>query len=248
MLLEGGVNFRDMGGGPTRDGRRVREGALYRSGTMHALTDADVARFATFGVSDVFDLRTRAERDARPPRLPSPAAPAYHFVDHQRASGNVFQTLREAVGATDGGPIMTEVYRRLPYEFIEPYRRFFEIALSCEGAFVFNCAAGKDRTGGAAALLLSALGAEPGYIQADYLESGKSFDLIVEMFVTGPRGPLVAGAPRSLWVPILETRQGYLEAMFEGIAARSGTVEAYLEKELGVGEAERERLRAKFLA
>ena len=57
LPLEGGVNFRELGGYSTTDGRRVRRGMLYRSGAMAGLTDADYELLSKLDIAVLVDLR-----------------------------------------------------------------------------------------------------------------------------------------------------------------------------------------------
>src|SRR3546814_7173985 len=66
LPLQGGRNFRDLGGYQTHDGRSVRWGRLYRSGSMAALTTADCELLNGFGIRLVCDLRTTSERATAP--------------------------------------------------------------------------------------------------------------------------------------------------------------------------------------
>ena len=60
--LEGCLNFRDLGGYPTRDGRRLAWRRVYRSDGLHRLTQQDVQRLRDeLGLTDVIDLRSTAE-------------------------------------------------------------------------------------------------------------------------------------------------------------------------------------------
>ena len=63
-------NLRDIGGYATRDGGRIRMGVLYRSTALDKLEGADLDTFARLGIRTIFDLRTAAERDAGPDRVP----------------------------------------------------------------------------------------------------------------------------------------------------------------------------------
>ena len=69
--LEGGRNFRDLGGYQTGDGRRVRWRALFRSGVLSYLTAQDWRHLSELGVRTVCDLRAPHER-AREPVRPRP--------------------------------------------------------------------------------------------------------------------------------------------------------------------------------
>ena len=66
LALEGGVNFRDLGGYPVEGARTTAWNTLYRSGTLHALSAADWRQLEALGLAAAFDLRSRAERAERP--------------------------------------------------------------------------------------------------------------------------------------------------------------------------------------
>ena len=70
IKLEGEDNMRDMGGFETMDGRRVSKGKLFRSGQLNELTEADVRILASLGIKQVVDLRSDAELEEKPSRLP----------------------------------------------------------------------------------------------------------------------------------------------------------------------------------
>jgi len=61
--LAGAANFRDLGGYPTQDGRRVRWRRLFRSDRLAELSPADVDVLRELGITTVFDLRTADELD-----------------------------------------------------------------------------------------------------------------------------------------------------------------------------------------
>ena len=63
LPLVGAYNFRDMGGYPTTDGRVTRWGRLFRSDTLHALTESDLRGLREIGLKCVIDLRTAREVD-----------------------------------------------------------------------------------------------------------------------------------------------------------------------------------------
>jgi protein-tyrosine phosphatase len=84
LPLEGGQNFRELGGYRTLDGRSVRWRLLYRSGSMHFLTAADYAYLEKLGIHTVCDFRDDHERSVEPSQWPAGAAPdiltdAYHM-------------------------------------------------------------------------------------------------------------------------------------------------------------------------
>jgi protein-tyrosine phosphatase len=246
--IDGAINFRDLGGIRASEGLRPRKGPLFRSGTLHALSDKGLAGLEALGVRVIYDLRSDGERAGRPPRLPLDGAIEHLFHAHERRTGDLFGALRDTESASASGrDIMVRVYRRLPYDFATPYRALFGHILEGRTPLVFNCAAGKDRAGLAAALILAALGASREDIQRDYLRGEEAFESILDMFVTGPRGPSVANIDPEIWRPIVRTDPLYLDTAFAEIKARSGSIDAYPRDDLGVGDHERRELRSRLL-
>ncbi len=162
VSLEGCANFRDLGGYPTRDGRRVRRGRLYRSDALHYMTPGDVERVRDdLGVRDVIDLRSTAEveTDGAGP-LAAPPVRRHHLP--------LFDVARSDVHGERSARALDETYAVMLRSARQPVARAVELIAHAEGAAVFHCAAGKDRTGVIAAVLLGVLGVDDEHITADY--------------------------------------------------------------------------------
>ena len=68
--LEGGCNFRDIGGYTTQSGQSVRWGRVYRTAVLSYFTDNDHAPLLDLGVRAICDLRRGDEREREPTRWP----------------------------------------------------------------------------------------------------------------------------------------------------------------------------------
>jgi protein-tyrosine phosphatase len=79
-VLLGGLNFRDLGGYASEDGRSARWNILYRSGTTHALTTEDLKLLVGYGIRHVFDFRSATERREYPSRLAEVPASITNFA------------------------------------------------------------------------------------------------------------------------------------------------------------------------
>jgi hypothetical protein len=180
--LTGAFNFRDLGGYPTTGGRRTRWGRLFRSDTLHELTQADVEFLRSMGLNTVIDLRTarELERTGRGPLAPEPVA--FHHLSLITDGGG------EAMAApAEEGDDLAERY----LWYLEVGRASLVDALSLisEPAnlpLVFHCAAGKDRTGVLAALVLDILGVDAEVIVADYLITAGRMELILGRYRNDP--------------------------------------------------------------
>ncbi|KGE04687.1 tyrosine-protein phosphatase [Pseudohaliea rubra] len=255
LPLEGGSNFRDLGGYFTADGRQVRRGLLFRSGVMTSLTAADQAYLAAFDFQGVVDLRSSEERALYPNRWV--AAQEIELLTHD-------YSMREIVArmmGDDGQPLgMGELYRGFP-QLLEPQLRlFFEALLAGQVPLVVNCSAGQDRTGFASALLLSALGVPRDVILQDYLVSTRYRRPEVERgdvdLAAAARDNFFAqlmlryseGEEAKAAQPLL-TEEGvpFLRYALDQVEQDFGSIERYLEERLGVDKRDREELRRRFL-
>jgi protein-tyrosine phosphatase len=151
LPLEGGFNFRDMGGYPAADGRYVRWGQIYRSGTMVDLTDSDYQYLGKLGIRVVCDFRARQEREEEPTRWPQVDQNLkYQTWDYEvkamreRSAGARMFEARTAEEAREG---FKDFYRFGSLEFKERYAQMFDDLAQGNAPLAFNCSAGKDRTG-----------------------------------------------------------------------------------------------------
>jgi protein-tyrosine phosphatase len=180
--LSRAFNFRDLGGYLGRDGRTLRWGRLFRSDTLHELTDDDVATLRSLGLATIVDLRTSVEleRTGRGPLGPEPIT-YRHLSLIQDAEG-------EAMAApAPAGEDLAERY--LWYLDVGRTSLVEALTLLAEPdnlPLVFHCAAGKDRTGVVAALVLAILGVDTEVIVADYLITADRMELIMGRYRSDP--------------------------------------------------------------
>lgn len=236
--LDGGSNFRDIGGYPAADGRHVRWGRIYRSGGQPLLTPVDLDRVKGLGLAHLVDLRSDEERVLAPTRIDGVAYTAIGYsMAHLNIAGGVEAT-----------------YRNLP-EMLAPHlREVFAKLLRSEQPLVYNCSAGQDRTGFVTAMVLSALGTPRETIIADYHLSTAlrrpenempkitpevaASNPVAAMFAHYQQGPQARPAP-------LKSADGtpFLAAALDEIEKKWGSVDAYLDKEAGVSAQDIARLR-----
>ncbi len=174
--LEGAPNTRDLGGYRVAGRQRVRWGVLYRGMALTHLVGDDDARLRALSLGTVMDLRPKMERASRPSHLASAARASIEWAPNWRA-GAQLTAARQAMGAAvAAGPgpafeAMRQVYARLPVIYAGALKTVVKTVLSGDAPVLFHCAAGKDRTGVLAALLLGLLGARRDVMMADYMLS-----------------------------------------------------------------------------
>ncbi|MGA2396493.1 MAG: tyrosine-protein phosphatase [Steroidobacteraceae bacterium] len=236
ISLEGGRNFRDLGGYLTSDGRRVKWGKLFRSGSMAGLTPADYESLATLSIKTVCDLRTIQERQAEPNRWCQVANIRYWAHEHRHSFGELRQVMASGVPTPElARAAMIQGYRRLPFEQAPAHQELFSRLAAGEVPLVFNCSAGKDRAGTAAALILSALGVPRETVVEDYVLTDRVVDLESIFMATARRSVLMSQAP-GIVAAVLKADASYLHAALDAVEEKHGTVAAYLQDALGITE------------
>ncbi|MDO5692096.1 MAG: tyrosine-protein phosphatase [Pseudomonadota bacterium] len=239
LKLSGASNFRDLGGYTGADARPVRWRRLFRSDHLAALTPQDAEVFSALGVTRVFDFRGVEERAAVPYDLPGVAQ---HSLPIEPTVVQRMKDLLEAgqtVTPEHTVELMQETYRAFVHDNAARFAVLFQHLLDRDEPLVFHCTAGKDRTGFAAALILLALDVPREVVMRDYLLTNDLY-----------RMPVVpdARAPREVLNVLWRVQQEFLDAALHAVDTDYGGVRGYLARELGVGEAERQRLAALYLA
>lgn len=259
LPLEQGSNFRDLGGYETTDGKHVRWGMIYRSGGTPMLTKNDLAFIDGLHLANMVDLRSSEEQMMAPTRISGVNYATYRYS----MAGLMSDAMKKA--AQNGGSMdealkdMNSMYRGLPMLLKPQMKLVFQGLLKKEGPLAYNCSAGQDRTGFASALILSALGVPRETIYQDYVLSTPSRrpqwempPISAEMAASSPIAGLYAEAmkkPEMKQANPLVTADGtpFLKSALEEIDGKWGSVEGYLEQEIGLSKLDIAQLRATYL-
>ncbi len=249
-------NLRDLGGYSTADDRIVASGLVYRADQLSGVTPEDMGKLAELNLTNAYDLRTAAEREKRPDELPSGVNYVWLDVlaDSPQAGPAQLELLMQdpqAANAELGGGKIEEGFRQSYREFVSlpsaqrEFRNLF-LALGDEDKLpaVFHCTTGKDRTGWAAAALLTLLGVPQETVMQDYLRSN---DYILPAYQAAIDGFVAAGGDAEIPQAILGVKQEYLDAALDEMQRRYGSIENYFAEGLGIDEARQEALRKIYL-
>ncbi|MFG2433683.1 tyrosine-protein phosphatase [Streptomyces sp. NPDC048508] len=252
----GGVrNFRDVGGLPTTDGRRVRPGQLFRSGHLAHATEEDAAFLSSLGLHTIFDFRNAADQKLEGPDVELPGVRNVNLPLSDPADGSEFwkmvrdgdlDQLRALLGDGKAADRMIGSYRSIITERTAEHSRVLLSMAEDSVPALMHCAAGKDRAGLSIAITLLALGVERDAIVADYLESNATHRRY-KVRRTSSAASAYSPEVMELLSPLFDARAEYLTAAFETIEETWGGVDAYLEKGLGLTHELRDRLRERLL-
>ena len=210
-------NDRQLGGYEMSDGRHIRDGILLRSGFLYTLSEEDAETLCNkYHLKTVFDLRNEGEVNARPdvqmPGVTNIACTVYGTKDEEGFDNPVYIRYL-ATGTAKTG-----------------YKKLFDAWLQTEdGAFLWHCKSGKDRTGLSGMMILAALGADEDLIMKDFLLTNAVFEAEPDMDGAG------------------SVKEEDLRLAIDYMKENYGSILGYVTEGLGVTEEEIETLRARCL-
>lgn len=246
LHFDGALNVRDLGGVSTSNGQQVKFGIVYRSDDLADLSALDLAELEKRSVRTVVDFRSSEEVEARPSRLPPGASVvSAPFARGDRTAGEVMESL-----------VAGELTREHAHQMLlDSYRHIAEIGIPAfttlirsiihRSPVLFHCAGGKDRTGVAAAVILSILGVDRDQIVEDYMltndrltDQSSTFQLRLAEYPEESRDVLLA---------LGLAKPEYIELALGVIDGEFGGIEAYAQNQLSLSLAEVDALRELLL-
>ncbi len=227
IALEIAFNVRHIGGYSGDAGKTGSH--LVRAGSLHRLTGDSVDRLESLGVRAIVDFRSDRELEQNPTpagvaaRMPVTHAPVFSGDASPAGMGNEF-------------PGFAVIYERFLREGMRAYRTFAEVIIATEGAVLFHCSAGKDRTGVASALLLDLAGVDDGTIVADYAETSRHLEpematwlarMMERQIPEAVATRLLSSDPEAMeqTLGVLRERWGGAAGYFEAAGLRAGQVD-----------------------
>ncbi|MBQ2664113.1 MAG: tyrosine-protein phosphatase [Clostridia bacterium] len=265
IILDGVSNARQLGGYRGTDGRRIKNNVLLRTGTLFAAPSDTLRKLSeVYRVSDIADLRMDQETATMPE--PHIEGANYHHLSVLNnlpitkedfelykkllKSDNLvlkYQTIYEQKIPID----MEQNYKTMVFsdEGKDGYKKFFEILLNKpeNGAVLFHCTQGKDRTGTAAILILSALGVDRETIIADYMLTNKAYGFLLDGIRSELEAANVSKEVLDCALMLESVSEGLIVPMLEDMDREYGSVQGYLKEEFGLTESDMKQLNELYL-
>lgn len=268
LPVKGIVNARDLGGYTMLDGRIVQSGRLLRAAHLADATDEDIRNLERLPVTAIIDFRKEQEKVGKVDREVPGARYTSLPVD---PSGNAMATATEEEKKKFSGQkkfdvkkvivfaafnkkaqaVAREMYPTLLFDpdCQQQFARFFRLVLETEnGAVLFHCTQGKDRTGIASALLLAALGADRETIVADFDATNRVYEKDVRKY--SRRVKFWGGKEEEVGVVkafLGCNTENFIKAL-DRIDQEFGSLQAYLKGPIGLTDADIQTLRERYLA
>ncbi|MHB8293941.1 MAG: tyrosine-protein phosphatase [Acidimicrobiales bacterium] len=224
LPLEGCFNFRDLGGYRTASGAVVRRGAVWRADSLHRLSATDSETLRRIGIATVVDLRTEQELDHKGKvnldRLPA----SYHHLP--MVLDNPAPSRFAARGDGGGESFVQAHYKELVDQGAGSIVSLLRLLVDdANHPVVFHCAAGKDRTGVVAAIVLGLLGVGEEEILDDYSYSSRALARAIDW--ARDNDPEELRALNALPPSMLASDPAEMAEFLAGFRAEHGSYEAY---------------------
>jgi len=235
LPLAGTYNVRDLGGyaaaGGTTRWRRV-----LRADSLHKLDAEGVAALVNEGLLTVVDLRQPQELQAHP----NP------FASHDRVAYHNVSLFEHVIPPMDAADVLLEMYKLALVERGAALNSILSAIAETgeEGAVLFHCTAGKDRTGIVAALLLALAGVDHDTINADYALTAQ---MIAPLNAELTAGAVARGADPQGFQKLLAANPTTMAAFLSHIEAMHGGIAGYLTS-IGIGPDLQAKLRRRLIA
>lgn len=286
--MKGTLNTRDIGGYPTRDGREVVRGRIFRSANLAQITDADVETLEKHGINTFIDFRGPKEALSDPDNLPGGAqylnSPIIGSAKGDEIDDATIQTMIDRAGLPETMLDQDRVREHGPYYRmlflvdsygtqehvgkLKGYRPLFDtlLAMPASSNLLLHCTGGRDRTGVGVTLLLKTLGVADDLTEAEFVASNrylqpdrddprstrfldyKSANVFLQPSANRRYQEIAQslGTSPDALRSAVELKPELLRRMFQAIDERHGSFDRFMETEMGVGAAERDRLRENY--
>lgn len=242
------VNFRRIQGA-TIDGRHIKDKMLYRSGNLTTYTQEDIRMMRECHIKHIIDLRSDEECAVHPYRLPDDFN--VHHVSALKTKGGLenfyFLMLLDKDSTAEeiqaAASYVREGYRILPMHN-PALKRILSIMTQEEGAILFHCSSGKDRTGVLAALLQKLLGIKDDEIMKEYLISN---DYIHEETLHFADEIGFQGSQRDTLMYVCHVHPELLQSSFAEVEKYYPDYTLFFQKEYGLDTDKIARLKERYL-
>lgn len=246
--MDGLVNFRDLGGYPTEDGRFTKWGKLLRSAAHDEISQADSSFLQQMGLKTVVDYRSGYEEQEHPD-VGVAGVQYLHLRPFEDSNAtNILDLQQFMTGGVDGAIAMLTETNRILAKNSHCNSVYRELLLrlldEAQVPLVQHCTAGKDRVGVGAATILLALGVPRQIILEDYLLSNQN-QLRVDKLETA-EAP-ISEKQRQLFAALTQVHAAYLQAFFDEVDQTWGGTAGYLHNGLGLTDEQLERLKELYL-
>jgi len=244
------VNFRDIGGLTTTEGKTVKWGKIFRSDNLSTLKNKEFKKFNALNIQTVYDLRTPSEIAPKKDNLPGNVNYIPFAIIND--NGDLLSKMKSKVingevSEEQSRKMMLDLYRTSVTDNVL-LKELIHNIVNSDGPVLYHCSAGKDRTGVVTAILLSILKVDRETIINEYLLSNFYRNQKVKSMLG--KAKLATIVKPHLQTKVIENfmsvDRDYINAVFEVIDSQYGGTDSFIANQLGIRDKERSRIISKL--
>lgn len=245
MDIENSPNFRSLSGIQNKEGKRIKENIIFRSGNFSKLTENDIKKFDALNITTIVDFRNDGEiqkdHDFIPTGQKIEITRAKIGSINDKEMGNFMKVMMSPTFNENQVDSLMVAANNGFAESIKDFKPFFEEVKKKETVVLFHCTAGKDRTGVASSLLLHILDVSDEEIMKDYLRSNEA------IAKTDLSKYKAYGIPEERMAKLMGVKPVYLEAAWNSIIKKYGSIDQMLLTEFGIDKKAKKQIKKKYL-
>lgn len=248
--MQGILNFRDMGGYKTHNGKAVKKHLFFRSANLAKMTAQDEQVFKQLGIKTVFDYRDDNEAETNPTpilsgiqniRIPAKGAAAFKMPSMAKSENTNIDFYNQM-----NSKVFADFYAQMPFDN-PSFKRLIDVIKDENNlGLLHHCAVGKDRTGVGGALILMLLDVPRETIMQDYLLTNGQLTPIVTKMEQKLKVDYPAMDLR-VFHEIMSANEQFLNAVFDEVDRRYETVDDFFFDQFNISKPERAGLQAKYV-
>lgn len=241
--IENSPNFRSLSGIINKEGKKIKNNSIYRSGNFSKLSESDKAEFNTLPINIIIDFRNDTEITKDPDYIPLDRKIEIKKATIGAMNNGAMQKFMEVLTSNDFKPtdidsLMINANKGF-VESIRDYQPFFDAIQQDQSVVLFHCTAGKDRTGLASSLLLYILDVSKETIMKDFLKSNEAISKLKPISYYG--------IPAERMSLLMGVKESYLESAWKSIINKYGSIDVMLFKEFGITNDIKQKIKNKYL-
>ncbi|MBR3693284.1 MAG: tyrosine-protein phosphatase [Erysipelotrichales bacterium] len=261
--LENLLNTRDLGGYVNKEGKRIKYKRLIRSGTLYKASESDIQTLCKeYDLKKVIDLRNKEEMWSEPDPVIEGVEHVWCPIFVQRDVSTITREKRwddsdplglylffaeEMMGRGDETPWYYTYFAKDPNSITYYQKLFDELLEQEEGATLWHCSAGKDRCGVGTVYLLKALGMEDELIYEDYLLTNYYYQDLTDQMIALAKERGLGDSFEKVVRLVNGVCRSYLDTLYATCEELYGSMDAFLEKGLGLTADKIDRLKDLYL-
>ncbi|WP_170272144.1 tyrosine-protein phosphatase [Clostridium tarantellae] len=261
LPLEKLVNFRDLGGIKSKDGKKVKWGVFFRSEELKDLGKNDIEYIESLGLKTILDYRSRIgatlKKDTSIKGAKYISVPAFSIGKELESLGegleenfDILALLKSPkVIKAIGNPVTfaSEMYKRMIFNN-KAYKELMMLIQNTGNLPIDqHCTQGKDRTGVGVAILLLALGVDEELVVKDYLASNKYRKIVNDEIKQSIEKSKFSKEEVGMLDIVMKVREEYIRSSIKAMKEKYGSINMYLEKEYGLTEEKLQKLKNEYL-